>query len=97
MSCPGFCPSYASLPLDIDRIAAAIRGHWGVEAMHWILDVEFKDDLSRYRRGYGARNMAVVRRFALDLVRTHKTKGSVKSRRLQATWSTEFLFQILNL
>lgn len=86
----------ASLPLDIDRIAAAIRGHWGVEAMHWILDVQFKDDLSRYRQGYGAKNMAVVRRFALDLVRACKTKGSVKTRRLIATWSPDFLLQVLN-
>lgn len=85
----------ASTPLDIDRIAAAIRGHWGVEAMHWILDVQFKDDLSRYRQGYGAKNMAVVRRFALDLVRARKTKESVKTRRLIASWNPDFLLEIL--
>lgn len=86
----------ASTPLHIERLAAAIRGHWGVEAMHWILDVQFKEDLARYRQGYGARNMAVVRRFALDLVRACKTKGSVKTRRLIATWSPDFLLQVLN-
>jgi predicted transposase YbfD/YdcC len=86
-----------SLPLDIDRIAHAIRGHWGVEAMHWILDVQFKDDLARYRQGYGAKNMAVARRFALDLVRAAKVKGSVKNRRLSATWSPDILLQILNV
>jgi hypothetical protein len=32
--------------------------------MHWLLDVEFKDDLSRYRSGHGAKNMAIVRRLA---------------------------------
>jgi predicted transposase YbfD/YdcC len=87
----------ASLPLDINRIAAAIRGHWGVESMHWILDVQFKDDLSRYRQGHGAKNMAVVRRFALDLVRANKTKGSVKTKRLIATWDTDALMQMLSL
>ena len=87
----------SSAPLDIDRIAAAIRGHWGVESMHWILDVQFKDDLSRYRQGHGAKNMAVVRRFALDLVRAHKAKGSVKTRRLIATWSPEYLLKVLSL
>ena len=66
----------SSAPLDIERIASAARGHWGVESMHWLLDVEFKDDLSRYRAGHGAKNMAVVRRFALNLVRANKTKGS---------------------
>lgn len=48
--------------------------------MHWLLDVEFGDDLSRYRTGYGAKNMAIVRRFALGLVRANKRKGSVKTR-----------------
>src|SRR5262249_16503289 len=52
----------SSSPLDIERIAAAARGHWGVESMHWLLDVAFKEDLSRYRTGHGAKNMAVVRR-----------------------------------
>jgi predicted transposase YbfD/YdcC len=87
----------SSASLNIDRIAAAIRGHWGVESMHWILDVQFKDDLSRYRQGHGANNMAVVRRFALDLIRALKAKGSVKTRRLIATWSPEFLLKVLSI
>jgi predicted transposase YbfD/YdcC len=87
----------SSAPLDIERIARGARGHWGVESMHWLLDVEFGDDLSRYRTGHGARNMAVVRRFALGLVRANKAKGSVKTRRKTAGWSPEFLLQILQL
>jgi predicted transposase YbfD/YdcC len=83
--------------VDIERIATAIRGHWSVESMHWLLDVEFKDDLSRYRTGHGAKNMAVVRRFALDLVRANKDKGSVKSRRKRARWNPHFLMNILQL
>ena len=65
--------------------------------MHWLLDVEFKDDLSRYRAGHGAKNMAVVRRFALGLVRANKTKGSVKTRRKCAGWSPAFLRQVLQI
>ncbi len=87
----------SSAPLDIERISKAIRGHWGVESMHWLLDVEFKDDLSRYRTGHGAKNMAAVRRFALDLVRAHKSKGSVKTRRKKAGWNPTFLLEILQL
>jgi len=87
----------SSAPLDIERLAAAARGHWGVESMHWLLDVEFKDDLSRYRSGHGAKNMAVVRRFALGLVRANKSKGSVKTRRKSASWNTNFLLEILQL
>jgi predicted transposase YbfD/YdcC len=83
--------------LDIERIAKGIRGHWGVESMHWLLDVEFKDDLSRYRGGHGAKNMTVVRRFALDLVRNAKTNGSIKTRRKRAGWSLDFLLQVLQI
>ena len=87
----------SSAPLDIERIAHGVRGHWGVESMHWLLDVAFKDDLSRYRSGHGAKNMAVVRRFALGLVRTDKAKGSVKTKRKSASWSMDALTCILQL
>jgi predicted transposase YbfD/YdcC len=85
----------SSAPCDIKRIAKGARGHWGVESFHWLLDVAFADDLSRYRSGYGAKNMAIVRRFALNLVRANKTKGSVKLRRKTAGWDPAFLLEIL--
>ena len=65
--------------------------------MHGLLDVEFKDDLSRYRAGHGAKNMATLRRFALGLVRANKSKGSVKTRRKLASWNTKFLLEILQM
>jgi len=87
----------SSAPLDIERLSTGARGHWGVESMHWMLDVEFGDDLSRYRTGDGAKNMAIVRRFALGLVRANKRKGSVKTRRKSASWDPKFLLEILQL
>jgi len=86
-----------SAPLDIERIAAASRGHWGVESMHWLLDVEFRDDLSRYRAAHGAKNMAALRRFALNLVRANSRKGSVKTRRKVAGWNPNYLLEVLSL
>ena len=51
-------------------LADAIRGHWRIEnQLHWTLDVTFNEDQSRLRKGHGAKNMAVVRHFALNLVR----------------------------
>lgn len=85
----------SSAPLDIERLAAGARGHWGVESMHWLLDVVFKDDLSRYRQGNGAKNMAVVRRFALNLIRVNTAKGSIKTKRKAAGWDPSFLLEIL--
>jgi hypothetical protein len=37
--------------------------------LHWTLDVVFSEDQSRLRKGHGAKNMAVVRHFAINLVR----------------------------
>ena len=59
-------------------MAGAVRGHWGVKSMNWPLDVEFNDDLSRYRTAHGAKNMASARHFALCLVRANRRKGSVR-------------------
>jgi hypothetical protein len=72
-----------------DKLVDGVRGHWGVESMHWLLDVEFKDDLSRYRTGDGAKNMAIVRRFALSPVCADKRKGSVKKQKENAPVGTQ--------
>jgi len=38
-------------------------------SLHWVLDVLFREDHARLRKGHGAQNMAIVRHFALNLVR----------------------------
>jgi predicted transposase YbfD/YdcC len=71
----------SSADLTPARAADAIRAHWGIESYHWVLDVVFKEDLSRLRRGHGARNMALVRRFAFNMVRHRKGKRSIAQSR----------------
>lgn len=59
-----------SAKFDAASAAQAVRGHWGIEnQLHWTLDVVFGDDQSRLRKGHGAKNMAVVRHFAINHVR----------------------------
>jgi predicted transposase YbfD/YdcC len=59
----------SSAALAAKQAAEAVRGHWRIEnQLHWVLDAIFKDDQSRLRKGHGAKNMAVVRRFAINLV-----------------------------
>lgn len=61
----------SSAPLTAPRAAEAVRGHWAIEnSLDWVLDVVLPDDQSRLRKGHGAHNMAVVRQFGINLVRT---------------------------
>lgn len=85
----------ASAVLTPERAAQAIRNHWGIESMHWVLDVVFRQDQSRLRRGHGARNMALVRRLAFNLVRQGRGKRSIKTARKAAGWNPEFLASII--
>lgn len=85
-----------SATLDAATAARAVRGHWGIEnRLHWVLDVVFGDDQSRLRKGHGARNMALVRHFAINLVRAASDKKSIKLRRKLAGWDTRYLASIL--
>ena len=49
-----------------DLLAEAIRGHWQIEALHWIRDVSFGEDLSQIRTGNGPPVMASLRNFAVS-------------------------------
>ncbi|PSJ48897.1 ISAs1 family transposase, partial [Kumtagia ephedrae] len=77
----------SSAKLTPERLAEAVRGHWAIEnSLHWVLDVVFREDQSRLRKGHGAHNMAIVRHFALNAVRLAKGKHSIKTTRKLAGW-----------
>lgn len=66
-------------------------------SFHWVLNVTFNDDQCRTRNGHGAAiNMALVRRFSLNLIRTAKDKSSLKLRRKRAGWDPKYLANLLS-
>jgi predicted transposase YbfD/YdcC len=86
----------SSRALSAAAFANAARSHWAIENnLHWTLDVTFNEDQSRLRIGHGAKNMAVVRHFALNLVRQIADKRSIKRRRKRASWDPQYLLAIL--
>lgn len=63
-----------TLTANAQQFAHAVRNHWGIEnRLHWVLDMSFREDESRIRRGDGAQVLAVVRHIALNLLRQDKT------------------------
>lgn len=87
----------SSLPADAKRIAQAIRSHWAVEnSLHWTLDVTFDEDRARMRIGDSAENFAILRHIALNLIKQHPAKLSVKRKRFKAALDDRFLFELLH-
>lgn len=83
---------------EIDKFKEAARQHWNIEiGLHWSLDVSFREDLNRCRKGHSAENLAIVRRIALNLLKQDKTKKcGIKCRRKAAGWDHSYLLQILS-
>jgi predicted transposase YbfD/YdcC len=81
---------------EVERIGRALRGHWGIEnGLHWCLDVTFKEDGNRTRRGNGAGNLSLLRRLSLAILRGLKRKESLPALRYRAAFDEEFRSQIL--
>jgi predicted transposase YbfD/YdcC len=87
----------ASSYLSGKRFAEAVRGHWGIEAMHWTLDVTFREDDSRTRERTLANNLSWLRRFALSLVKRHPINDSLRGKLLRCGYNTDFLTEVLTL
>lgn len=72
------------------------RGHWGIEAFHWRLDVIMREDENRYRDRLGAENMSLLRKLTLNLlVKDKKTKAGGHAKRLRAAISPAYREQLL--
>lgn len=89
----------SSLPAQPERISQAVREHWGVEnQLHWVLDIVFADDQSRIRKGNAPRNIAIVKKTVLNLLRIikqTKPRVSLKAMRKLAGWDHNFLDSVL--
>lgn len=77
--------------------AKAVRGHWGIEnSLHYVLDVVFKEDGSRIRKGYAPENIALVRHVIYNLLKNDKeTKLSMKKKKLKAEWSHDYAMSLV--
>jgi predicted transposase YbfD/YdcC len=82
---------------DPARMLALIRGHWGIEnSLHWSLDIAFREDDCRIRRGHAAENFSRLNRIALNLLKSEtQQKVGIKTKRLVAGWDHDYLLKVL--
>jgi predicted transposase YbfD/YdcC len=79
------------------RFGEAVRGHWGIESMHWVLDVNFREDDSRTRERTLGNNLSWLRRFAVTLLKRHPDKDSLRGKMISCSLNTDYLTEVLLL
>lgn len=89
----------SSIAPDNKQVVEAVRGHWGIETgLHWTLDVQMSEDLSRIRKDNAAENFSRLRRIALNLLKSEKnTKMSLRKKQMKCVMSYEYLAKVLNI
>ncbi len=72
------------------------RRHWSIEnQLHWNLDVTFLEDACRARKGYASLNLSTIRKLAMQVIKEHVDKSSLKKRRFKASLSNDYLTDML--
>jgi predicted transposase YbfD/YdcC len=81
------------------ELLTAQKAHWGIEnSLHWVLDMDFREDESRMRLGNCATNMNVLRHLALNLIKTESSmKASVNMKRKRCMLSLDYLLKVLGV
>jgi predicted transposase YbfD/YdcC len=79
------------------KLLRIVRSHWAIEnQLHWILDVVFDEDANRTRKGNAPENLAIVRRLALNVIRSHPAPTSLRQKIKRAGWDDSFLLGVLS-
>ena len=88
---------WSSHVVDAKAFGEMIRGHWGIEnQLHWCLDVAFREDESRIRTDHGPENLALLRKLAMNLARSERSrKKGIQAKRKRAAWDDAYLLTLL--
>ena len=73
----------SSLDVNATEALSAVRAHWGVESMHWMLDMTFREDESRIRMDNGPEIFNGLRKIALNMVKLDQTVKASMKRKLK--------------
>jgi predicted transposase YbfD/YdcC len=83
--------------LSPKRLLHVTRSHWGIEnRLHWVLDVHFAEDGNRARKDNAPENLAILRRLALNILRTLPDPASLRRKIKRAGWDDTFLMAAIS-
>jgi predicted transposase YbfD/YdcC len=82
--------------LPAKKLLWIVRSHWGIEnQLHWVLDVVFDEDGNRTRKDNAPENLAILRRLAINIIRSHPASISLRQKIKTAGWNDTFLLGML--
>ncbi len=88
---------YSRKGMTAEEILAAKRSHWSIEnQLHWVLDMQFREDESRARADNSAENLNVLRHWAYNLLKADTSlRGSFSDKQFKCLLDENFLDKIL--
>lgn len=93
-----------SIGEDVKMFERAVRGHWGVEnGLHWQLDFTFKDDKNTSMAKAGAKNLQIMKKIALAVLKLVKESYGLSLKRIRYAISLDYenevekIFSMLNM
>ena len=80
-----------------NELAQGVRGHWSVEADHYLRDVTFGEDQIRTPKGNVSRILASIRTWAIQLLRMTKVKNIKAQMQLFADCPNQLYKYLINM
>ena len=81
--------------LSAEQAAMAVREHWGIGSMHWLLDVTMNEDACQIYKDHGAENLSCLLHMSLNMLREEPTKLSIVGKQKRCMMNTSMLEQAL--
>jgi predicted transposase YbfD/YdcC len=87
----------SSLAPTVRKISEAVRAHWDIEnGLHWVLDVQMREDACTIHDENAAQNFGILRRLSLTMLRRETSlKRGIAAKRAKAGRNTEYLARVL--
>jgi len=84
---------YYIMDIDVtaEKFAEITRSHWQIEnGLHWILDVHFKEDLSKSKEDYSIFNLSLLRKICYNLIKLDTSFGKISFRKKLNRYTYDF-------
>mgnify|MGYP003641885295 FL=1 len=85
----------SSKELSAEQAAIAVREHWDIESMHWVLDVSMSEDACQIYNAHGAENMSSLRHMSLNMLRAEPTKIRIVGKQKRCMMNPSMLEAVL--